>query len=374
MRKRIILLVALGLLFFYGKVKAATTDMVDVSNHNGYMTVANFVDMRNNYGVKSITTKISEGTYYHDYTAANNIQTAQSAGLYINGYHFAHYQTVQQAKDEADYACRMAKADGLPTGAVLVTDVESSEQQNTSYDQNKANNEAFESVVRLYGYRSNIYTMGSWVNYKFLVDKGWIANYPANPWPLKLYPTHHAWQFASDMTFNGSYGNFDVSTVYDNFYTASQTPTPSPQPPDNHTDNNVVTVKVGNNYAATMYHDSSASYDSTPLLDNTPWYAGKIVPDKNNRPMFQVGSDSFLAQRSTTLNGILDINYISGYGVLGYNGKGISIPNSNLRFKTGTLWATSDKLFNIPNVGWCYRVSTDEYVPANYQIGSGFKN
>ena len=108
MRKRITFLVALGLLFFCGQVKAASPDMVDVSNNNGYMTVANFVDMRNNYGVKSITTKISEGTYYHDYTAANNIQKAQATGLYINGYHFASYQTVQQAKNEADYACQLS--------------------------------------------------------------------------------------------------------------------------------------------------------------------------------------------------------------------------------------------------------------------------
>ena len=57
MRKRITFLVALGLLFFCCQVKSASPDMVDVSNNNGYMTVANFVDMRNNYGVKSILLK-----------------------------------------------------------------------------------------------------------------------------------------------------------------------------------------------------------------------------------------------------------------------------------------------------------------------------
>lgn len=74
-----------GLFFCVTNVSAARTDMVDVSNHNGYMTTSNFIDMRDNYGVKAVTTKISEGNYYHDYTAANNIATAQAAGLYIIG-------------------------------------------------------------------------------------------------------------------------------------------------------------------------------------------------------------------------------------------------------------------------------------------------
>lgn len=75
-------LVALGAAFLSGTtlvsdhtVHADTprTDMVDVSNHNGQMTTPEFVDMRNNHGVKSIVTKISEGTTYHDWTAAGNI-------------------------------------------------------------------------------------------------------------------------------------------------------------------------------------------------------------------------------------------------------------------------------------------------------------
>jgi GH25 family lysozyme M1 (1,4-beta-N-acetylmuramidase) len=366
--------VVFGLLLFCSPAKAATTDMVDVSNNNGYMTYDNFVDMRDNYGVKAVVTKISEGSTFHDYTAANNIKTAQQAGLYINGYHFARYQTVQQAKNEADFACQKARADGLPVGAVLVADVEAPEQQNISYAQNNANNEAFASVVRLYGYRPNIYTMASWVGSKFSVDKGWIAHYPANPWSLKWYSAHHAWQFASDMKFKGSYGNFDVSTVYDNFYTASQNPLPNPIPPSNHTDNNVVTAKVGDNQAATMFHANSTVYDITPLLNNTPWYSDNIVADSQNRPMFSVGTDAYLPQRLTNLKGIITVNYAPGYGVLGYNGRGIAVPNSNSTFKTGTSWATPDKLFNIPNVGLCYQVSTDEYIPAKYQIGSGFKN
>ena len=57
-----------------------------------------------------------------------DIANAQKAGMYISGYHFAHYNSVASAIAEADYAGKLAQADGLPEGAVLATDVESSEQ------------------------------------------------------------------------------------------------------------------------------------------------------------------------------------------------------------------------------------------------------
>ncbi|WP_134644794.1 GH25 family lysozyme [Weissella cibaria] len=126
-------LVAVGATFLFGTtlvsdhtVHADTprTDMVDVSNHNGQMTTPEFVDMRNNHGVKSIVTKISEVTIYHDWTAAGNIRAAREAGLYINGYHYLYATTVAGVIAEANYAVAMAQADGLPVGAVLVADVE----------------------------------------------------------------------------------------------------------------------------------------------------------------------------------------------------------------------------------------------------------
>ena len=57
------LTVTVGLFLLPSIGLAARTDMVDTSNHNGYMTVGNFTAMRDQYGVKSVVTKISEGTY-----------------------------------------------------------------------------------------------------------------------------------------------------------------------------------------------------------------------------------------------------------------------------------------------------------------------
>lgn len=370
MKKKIVLILGLllaSLFFCTQNVQAARTDMVDVSNHNGYMTTANFVDMRNNYGVKAITTKISEGTYYSDYTAANNIQTAQAAGLYINGYHFARYTTVAGAIAEADYAATLAKKDGLPVGAALIADVEAQEQNGLSRVTNNANNLAFMNEVTKYGYRSAVYTMSSWLGTKMDVDKGWIASYPYNATGKQWYSDHYSWQWGSTYQFQGSYGNFDVSQNYDNFFTGQQ----SPLVDHNSTINNVVSVK-GDQYKAFTTYDSTGNANSgTNVVSGTDWKSNGIAII-SDRPYYKIGVETLIPQSSTTFNRTVVVNYRSDYGVNAYDSKGNCIVNSNKTFKGGTQWKTSDKLTNIPNIGYAYQVATNEYIPIKYSQGSGY--
>ncbi|APX72730.1 1,4-beta-N-acetylmuramidase [Companilactobacillus allii] len=371
MKRKLVYIVGLliaGLFFCSTNVQAARTDMVDVSNHNGYMTVSNFQDMLNNYGVKAVITKISEGTYYHDYTAANNISTAQSAGLYINGYHFARYTTVAGAISEANYAATMAKQDGLPIGAVLVTDVEAEQQSGLSRATNNANNKAFMEQVAKYGYRSDIYTMSSWLGNKMDVNSGgWIASYPYNASGKSWYSGNHSWQWGSTYQFAGSYGNFDVSQNYDDFYTGGQAAEVDPR----QTINNIVSVK-GNNYKAFTTYDNYGNANSgTDVTSATDWVSNSIKV-VNMKPYFVIGRNVLLPQSTTTFKNKVVINYRSDYGVLAYNYKGQSVGDSNKTFKGGTEWATNDTLVDIPNIGWCYKVATDEYIPVKYMQGSGY--
>ena len=367
------LLFVLGILFLLfifdsQNVSAARTDMVDVSNHNGYMTVANFKDMRDNYGVKSVVTKVSEGSYYSDYTAANNISTAQTAGLYINGYHFARYTTVAGAIAEADYAAQLAKSDGLPIGAALITDVEAQEQNGLSRAANNANNKAFINEVAKYGYRSAVYTMSSWLGSKMDVDQGWIASYPYNTSGKEWYSGHHSWQWGSTYQFQGSYGNFDVSQNYDNFFTGGQTPLIDPKS----TINNDVDVK-GNSYKAfTTYNNLGQANVGTNVVSGSSWKSNGITVI-NDKPYYIIGVDTLLPQSTSTFYKVVVVNYLNNYGVLAYNSKGQSISGSNKIFKGGTSWKSPDQLVNIPNIGYCYKVATDQYLPIEYAQGSGFK-
>lgn len=217
---------ALGILAFIsaisiGVASAARVNMVDVSNHQGNMTVGEYQTMRNNYGVKAVTCKISEGTYYQDTYASNNIKNAQQAGLYINGYYFCRYSNVAQAKAEAQFAVNTAKADGLPINAVLCADIEAG-QSSLGYGTNQLAISAMKQVVESAGYRFDAYSMSSWLgNYVPTNDIGWVANYPYNV-IVDKFTTHHAWQWTDSQKFSCSYGGFDASQLYDDYYTGNQ--------------------------------------------------------------------------------------------------------------------------------------------------------
>ncbi|WP_368791066.1 GH25 family lysozyme [Companilactobacillus farciminis] len=375
------------------KVSAARADMVDVSNNNGAMTVANFQDMHNNYGVKAVVTKISEGTSFKDSTAANNIATAQQAGMYINGYHFAHYNSVASAIAEADYAGKLAQADGLPAGAVLATDVESSEQSSVSEAQNDADNQAFMKEVAKYGYRSTIYTMGSWVGSVMSVDSGWIASYPYDPTDQEWYTSNHGWQWSSSYTFNGSYGNFDVSELYDNFFTTYQTPTgTSTTTTTTSDDNSATTNSSSSNVGVIEVNNSSSSYvplmalqtdgsmktiTNRALSNNTSWQTDqkKVV---DGTTYYRVATnewvaEQYLANNSSTTNAASDANVIkvnnanSSYvQLVALQTDGSMKTITNRALANNTSWQTDQT--KVVDGTTYYRVATNEWINAEYII------
>lgn len=265
--KLITMIAAVGTAFLIGTthVLAALTSMVDVSNHNGYMTYSNFVAMRNQYGVKAMTCKLSEGTYYVDPTASTAISNAEKAGLYVNGYHFARWHNPQSATQEAKFAVTCAKNAGLPINAVLVDDVESPQQMNEPYYLNQQSIVAFDCVVKKAGYRPDTYTMSSWLGYHVPTNLvGWVANYPYNL-NQNLFSTKHAWQFRSDQYFNGSYGKFDVSQLYDNYYTGNLNKNAVISKEDTH---NVAVNSGCNNKGNTPYHAGGQSSSNRPNVNN----------------------------------------------------------------------------------------------------------
>jgi len=311
LKKRVIALVAtvvstMALFFCATNVQAASADMVDVSNNNGAMTVANFKNMHDEYGIKAMVTKISEGTTFKDADAAGNIAAAQAAGLYVNGYHYARYSTVAGAIAEADFAAKNAQADGLPAGAVLATDVESSEQGSLSTAQNDANNEAFMNEVAKYGYRSTIYTMGSWVGSVMTVNSGWIAAYPYDPTGQEWYTKNHGWQWTSTYTFSGSYGNFDVSELYDNFFTTYQSPTGTDT---TSTDNNSSNTNTNSDNNATTNSGSTVN-NSVIKVNNANGSYVPLVAVQNDGSVATVknralgNETSWRTDRSKVINGV----------------------------------------------------------------------
>lgn len=408
LKKRVIAVIStvvsvIALFFCATTVEAARADMVDVSNNNGSMTVANFQDMYNNYGVKAIVTKISEGTSFKDSTAAGNIANAQAAGLYINGYHYARYNSVSSAIAEADYAGKLAQEDGLPAGAVLATDVESSEQSSVSEAQNDADNKAFMTEVAKYGYRSTIYTMGSWGGSVMTVDSGWIASYPYDATGQEWYTTNHGWQWSSSYTFSGSNGNFDVSELYDSFFTSYESPNGSSTSTGDTSGDNSTTTNSGSNSTTNSslsntnvisVNNTSGSYvplvalqsdgsmttisnralgnnsswqtDQTKDVDGVTYY--RVATNEWVNAKYLTGNSSSDTESSSSNMDVIKVNNASGSYVqlVALQSDGSVTTISNRALSNNSSWQT-DQTKDIDGVTY-YRVATNEWVAANYVV------
>ncbi len=412
LKKRVIAIVAtvvsfLAVFLCVTNVQAASADMVDVSNNNGGMTVSNFKNMHDNYGIKAMVTKISEGTSFKDADAAGNISAAQSAGLYVNGYHYARYSTVAGAKAEADFAGRTAQADGLPAGAVLATDVESSEQSSLSTTQNNANNQAFMTEVAKYGYRSTIYTMGSWVGTVMNVDSGWIAAYPYSPAGQEWYTANHGWQWTSTYTFSGSYGNFDVSELYDNFFTSYESPegttasTDSSSTDDTSTNNSSTTTDNNASSSTGVINVNSTSSDYVPLVsmqsdgsvknitnralgNRTNWKTDQ-TKDVSGVKYYRVATNEWVSSQYVTGNNSstttdsasqtdtsntdvveVDNSGADYVGLMSLQSDGTMKNITNRALGNNTNWKT-DQTKEVNGVKY-YRVATNEWVASTYVI------
>lgn len=282
--RKVVASVAIGLLVLTGSVFGARTDMVDVSNHNGYMTVDNWTQMRNQYGVKAMATKLTEGTYYQDPTASTAIDTAQRSGLYINGYFYCRYTNIEQAKAEAQYAVNYAKQIGLPVNAVVAADIEAEQQASLSPAVNSLAISAMQQIVESAGYRFTSYSMASWGDkIVYWKDLGWIAQYSYNL-NQNLYSKGHAWQFRSDQTFNGSYGKFDVSQLYDDFFTGGQDKNAVISNDDTHhvstntgKQENQMNSEKGEQAEFDYAQNGTATFTTTVNIRTSPSIHGRIV-------------------------------------------------------------------------------------------------
>ncbi|GEO79339.1 Lyzozyme M1 (1,4-beta-N-acetylmuramidase) [Companilactobacillus mindensis DSM 14500] len=152
------------------------------------------------------------------------------------------------------------------------------------------------------------------------IGSNWIASYPSNATDLQWYSADHGWQWSSTYQFDGSYGNFDVSQLYDDFFTTYQTPA-------GYTDSST-TTNAGSTSSTTTDTSTSTSNDSVITVNNT---------NSNYVPLVAINNDSV----STV---------------------------SNRALSNGSAWKT-DKTQVIGNVTY-YRVATNEWVNAEYIKGN----
>ncbi|WP_141189355.1 GH25 family lysozyme [Terrilactibacillus laevilacticus] len=208
-------------------------DFIDVSHHNRQSGLPlAFYQMIKNSGTKSVVVKVSEGTYHVDPAASVNIANAKQAGLVVNAYHFAHYNSHLKAKLEADWFDKKLRLVGFnkTKDGYVVVDIEAMNLSQSPKKLTGYTNTFIKEMKRLGYPKVDIYTGSYFYNNRLdpeslIITKPWLASYPKNP--IKNKPTaifshgKGAWQWTSDYYFLGlkNYGNFDASEDYAGKYT-----------------------------------------------------------------------------------------------------------------------------------------------------------
>lgn len=157
--------------------------LVDVAIYQG-KSVARFA----NAGAKGVIVKGTEGTWYRNPIAVNQVKSAHHNHLYVHMYHFANFgNSVARAKQEAKFALAQAKHLNVSKKRYICLDWEAS--SNNSVINGWASNTraimAFMSVIKDAGYNCLLYSgsslMRNNINTSEVIKKFgdclWVASY-----------------------------------------------------------------------------------------------------------------------------------------------------------------------------------------------------
>ncbi|MFV0559836.1 MAG: GH25 family lysozyme [Enterococcus sp.] len=253
-------------------------DVVDISSHNGNVSVDEFKKMKS-YGVKTVIVKISEYTTYVNPYAKTQIANAKAAGLKVGGYHYSWFKTDSDAQKEAQYFAKQAAAVGLSKTDFMVNDIEESSIAGKA--DHTSNSQAFEKQLNQLGYSQVRHYVGLYWLTSGLINSStlgnnniWVAAYPNTVTSSQLYTQYGAWQWTSQMSFPGVSGTFDVSVDYGNIFGAGNTEVTTPDQGDYHSDNRYVTLTKANKSIYSNFN-WSVKNNTSNLLGNTYKSTGK---------------------------------------------------------------------------------------------------
>lgn len=175
-------------------------------------------------GAKAVIVKITEGsnpgTAYVNPKAKKQIANARKAGLKVHGYHFADFNGAADAKAEAAWFVKNAKACGLKSDSVMALDIE-----NSAVNSNPATADAkaFLSAVKAAGFpKVAIYSMRSWFTFGRLsasIAPIWVAEYGVSKPHMTGFK---AWQYTNSLVIDGV--KTDASYDYGLFTSTKKAP------------------------------------------------------------------------------------------------------------------------------------------------------
>lgn len=206
---------------------------IDVSSHNGSISVEDYRVLKDQ-GVKGVVVKLSEATSYLNPYAEMQVKNALAAGLKVSAYHYSHFTSKEEAREEARYFVAAAKRLNLPQSTLMVNDIEEYVTRNNINE----NMKAWEDEMRKLGFSNLIhYTAASWLDNnslrilgpietgKFGISNFWIAQYPydtmhvTQAMSMSLHSSSAAWQFTSKGTLLTNRSYFDLNLDYTGRFT-----------------------------------------------------------------------------------------------------------------------------------------------------------
>lgn len=164
---------------------------VDISNNNGYVDMSSLKQK----GYSFVISKATEGCSFKDSYYVSNIQTAKNLNLLTGAYHFAHFDTIEKAIQEANEFISMfirARPD------FLVLDTEDPELQGNLTEAT----DAFMNVLKQENLPILIYSSPSYFKEHFDTSVQqyclWIADYGVNIPDLWCWNSYALWQYTDN--------------------------------------------------------------------------------------------------------------------------------------------------------------------------------
>ena len=203
-----------------GDTTRPRVDVVDVASYQSAMTQSDY-NKSKAAGVKTVIIKTTEGTGYTNPVALAQAKMANAAGLNVDFYHYATFNTADTAQMEATNMANFLVKNNVSKKVLLFADMEDAKTYTVNAT---ANLNTFWSVLNALGYTNHgVYTSNTYL-YRDAVIKTvgqsrvWRAQYPYTPSANNLWNTDDgAWQFSSTALLpSGSdyTGYIDVSICY----------------------------------------------------------------------------------------------------------------------------------------------------------------
>lgn len=264
---------------------------MDLSSHNP--SDLGFFQAAKAAGVKAVIIKLTEGSRdgsnYVNPKAAEQIRNAVKCDMIVHAYHYAKFKGEQDAKNEADFFCDVAKQMGLDATSVMVLDIEDGSNNYFA----TADSRAFLDRVVERGYpRVDLYTMASWI-WTDRIMRGqigrelnwWIAAYNNNRPGVDNVGT---WQFSSKYPI----GNVTVDMSYDftGYYTKEQQ------------------ASVPARITASGYLDTVKFNGNKVLISG--WFGSDKAKGKENAFVILTANGKEIARQKITLKDRPDVNKV----------------------------------------------------------------